>query len=376
VNRRMNGEGSIHWLESRSAYRAQVTLRDGRRPIRQFPTRSAAAKWVKEQYQRDARGELHRGTKTTLAEWMDVWLAERVQTRRPATVATDQVHWRNHFDPIRDHPLSKLSTPRIRAWLESLDRSFVTEVRPMGQPHTVRSCFSLLHAALGAAVERGLLEAHPMARLKRPAVPKARPKYLAPDDLRVVLAHLRETGDPRELAVQLMVRLGLRRGEALGLAWGDVDLETGRIMIRLQLQKIPDPKGSGGMVLVRVQPKTDASVRMVRASGSLLDRLRSERARSGGSESSLVVEMNGRPVDPDVLTRWLARETAPLGIRCSPHRLRHTAATLMLNEVGSIATVSNFLGHSDIKMTSVYARVLAETTDAAAEALGAVVDGL
>jgi integrase len=173
-----------------------------------------------------------------------------------------------------------------------------------------------------------------------------------------------------------MVRLGLRRGEALGLTWADVDLDTGRIMIRLQLQKIPDPKGSGAMVLMRVRPKTDASVRMVRASGSLLERLRAERASEGTPSDTTVVQMRGKPVDPDVLTRWLARETAPLGIRCSPHRLRHTAATLMLNEVGSIATVSSFLGHSDLKMTSVYARVLAETTDAAAEALGAVVDGL
>jgi integrase len=58
------------------------------------------------------------------------------------------------------------------------------------------------------------------------------------------------------MAVQLMVRLGLRRGEALGLTWLDVDLETGRVTIARQLQRIPDPKDQSRMVLARVPLKT------------------------------------------------------------------------------------------------------------------------
>jgi len=48
----------------------------------------------------------------------------------------------------------------------------------------------------------------------------------------------------------------------------------------------------------------------------------------------------------------------------------------MLNRVGSITTVSTFLGHTDLKTTSVYAKVLDDTSEAAAAALGDVVDDL
>jgi len=76
------------------------------------------------------------------------------------------------------------------------------------------------------------------------------------------------------------------------------------------------------------------------------------------------------------MTRWLSNRTKEIGIRCSPHRLRHTAATLMLNRVGSITTVSTFLGHTDLKTTSVYARVLDDTSESTSAALGEVVDEL
>ena len=90
----------------------------------------------------------------------------------------------------------------------------------------------------------------------------------------------------------------------------------------------------------------------------------------------MLVTLRGHAVDPQNLTQWLSARAREVGVRCSPHRLRHTAATLMLNEVGSISTVSSFLGHTETRTTSVYARVLDETSEAATEALGNVVDRL
>jgi integrase len=374
--RRSKGEGSIYKMEGRRGVRAQVTLRDGRRLTRQFPTSAAAAKWIRETSGRTSPKGVVDPDALTLAEWMEIYLQERRETRRPATVAVDQVHWRNHFLSIRDVKLHDLDHLAIRSWLDALQRSFVTRKRPLGQPHTVRLCYSILRSAFGAAVERDLIEANPMTRVKRPAVPRAEPKYLEADDLKRLLAYLATTEDPRELAVQLMIRLGLRRGEALGLSWGDVDLHTGRIAVALQLQRVPDPSDPGRRVLARVPLKTSASRRSVRASGTLLERLRREHAAFLPRPEELVVQFFGRPVDPQNLTQWLSLKSKEIGIACSPHRLRHTAATLMLNETGSIATVSSFLGHTELRTTSVYARVLSSTSDDAAAALGEVVDRL
>jgi integrase len=162
----------------------------------------------------------------------------------------------------------------------------------------------------------------------------------------------------------------------IGLTWQDVDLETGRVTIALQLQRIPDPKDVSRMVLARVPLKTAASRRVVRASGTFLERLRTLQRNAGAAPTDFVVTLGIGPVEPTLMTRWLSNRTKEIGIRCSPHRLRHTAATLMLNRVGSITTVSTFLGHSDLKTTSVYARVLDDTSESASAALGDVVDGL
>jgi integrase len=187
---------------------------------------------------------------------------------------------------------------------------------------------------------------------------------------------LAETGDPRVLSVHLMVRLGLRRGEALGLTWGDVDLETGRITVTLQLQRIPDVRVPTRSHLERVPLKTAASRRVVRATGSLLEELRAIHQLERPASGEFLVTLNDHPVDPQNLTQWLSARSREVGVHCSPHRLRHTAATLMLNEVGSISTVSSFLGHTETRTTAVYARVIDETSEQAAEALGNVVDRL
>ena len=374
--RRNKGEGSIYRLEGRRGFRAQVTLKGGKRLTRQFPTSKAASAWIREITLRDERRGPADLADLTLEEWMERFLEERATTKRPSTVAIDLNHWRNHFGPIRSIRLIDLDYLVIRHWLDMLSRGFVTTVRPNGQPHTVRLCYSLLRSALQSAVERDVLESNPMVKVKRPVVPRAAPKFLRADELKVVLDHLAATHDERELAVQLMVRLGLRRGEALGLTWGDVDLDTGRIAITLQLQRVPDEDEPCTIV---ASPRAAQDCGLSSRRSGHRDAPRAAAAHRRGQRpraDELLVTLRGRPVDPQNLTQWLSARSREVGVRCSPHRLRHTAATLMLNEVGSISTVSSFLGHTETRTTSIYARVLDETSEAATEALGSAVDRL
>jgi site-specific recombinase XerD len=83
---------------------------------------------------------------------------------------------------------------------------------------------------------------------------------------------------------------------------------------------------------------------------------------------------DGNPIDPDHFAKWMKQTAAEAGVNVSPHRLRHTAATTMLNKVGSLEEVSSLLGHADIKTTSIYARITPDTRHTAAKALGSVFD--
>lgn len=214
-----------------------------------------------------------------------------------------------------------------------------------------------------------LLAIGPMVQVNRPAVPPASPKHLTLTQLQDVRKAAESSGDPRALAVQLMAQLGLRRNEAIGLIWSDIDLENRTVCVVAQLGRDQELHGTH---LHRRALKTLSSRRTLSISIQFAEQLRLRRDSLGGSDatSAFVVSLDGqRPVDPDALTRWLKSIGDSVGVTVSPHRLRHTAATLRLNEGVPLASVGKVLGHSDIRTTSVYARVLDRSADTALRAL-------
>jgi len=220
----------------------------------------------------------------------------------------------------------------------------------------VRQCFSLASVIFRDAVRHRLLEISPMARVSRPKVPPPSPKFLEEHEVKAVVEACVASGDPRALAVVLMARLGLRRNEALGLIWNDLDLEAGVLNVTMQLGRTTD-----NAQLIRRELKTLTSKRTLRISGQLLDLLRqveSSRALCG-FETDFLITLDGRgPTDPDAMSRWLAGIGKSLNIHVTPHRLRHSAATLMLNHGVPLEAVGRVLGHGDLKTTAVYARVI------------------
>lgn len=374
---RSRGEGSIQELPGRPGYRAQLTLPDGRRPTKQFKTKQQAADWLAEQRALAKAGALVAPTALTLGAWMEEWLATR--HRAPNTLALERSHYRTHFDPIAQVRLDRLSPLVCRRFIEGLDHKLKARRPPLGQPHTLRHCYNLLRTALEAAVEHRLLASNPLAAIPRPKVPKPAPKYLTEDGVGKVLRAADASGDRRSIAVHLMLRLGLRRGEALGLTWSDVDVERRTVTISHQLQREPDPARPGRTNLVRVAPKTATSIRVLSADDSLLALLEAHRGHPFyGSEPDdfIVCAPGGKPFDPDATSSWLRELGSSVDVRVTPHRLRHTAATMMLNHDVAITTVGSVLGHSDIRTTAIYARVLDDTRSSALRTLGEVVDDL
>jgi integrase len=374
---RSRGEGSIQEIEGRLGYRAQLTLPDGRRPTKQFRTKKQAADWLADQRALAEAGALVAPTTLTLGAWMEEWLANR--HRSVNTLALERSHLRTHFGPIATVRLDRLSPLVCRRFLEGLDHRFKQRRPPLGQPHTLRHCYNLLRTALEGAVEHRLLSSNPCASIPRPKVPKPEPKYLTEEEAGKVLRAADASCDPRALAVHLMLRLGLRRGEALGLIWTDVDFERGTISITHQLQREPDPTTPGRTILVRVAPKTATSLRVLSADPSLLALLATYSHglfEPAAPEGFIVCNPHGKPFDPDASSSWLRELGKSVGVRVTPHRLRHTAATMMLNHDVAITTVGSVLGHSDIRTTSVYARVLDDTRAGALRTLGEAVDEL
>ena len=315
----------------------------------------------------------------SVGAWFAIWFESRSFKVAPSTLASNQSLYRLYFADLAEVALSELTAGRIKDFLAKVEHRCHEQQPGVGQPHTVRHCHALLAAALRDAVDHEVIVASPMARVPRPKTPAARPKHLAPDELGRLLSAVHASGDGRAMAVELMARLGLRRNEALGLTWGDVDFDRRQLHIRFQIGRVPDPSRPGSTMLVRRELKTMGSRRTLRLAGDLEAMLAAHRRAAIESRhcEDLVISLSeGRPVDPDAFTRWLTRVGTSIGVSVSPHRLRHSAATLMLNRGASIEAVAKVLGHSDVRVTHVYARVLDETSGAAVDLLAGVFDAL
>ena len=129
----------------------------------------------------------------------------------------------------------------------------------------------------------------------------------------------------------------------------------------------------------RVVLKTQGSVRTLIADPSLLAKLEGlrEQAFSAAEPDEFVIaQIDGSPIDPSNYTKWLSKLGRSVGVHVSPHRLRHTAATLMLNQSIPLSAIGAVLGHTDVRTTLIYARVTRDIKTAAISALREFLDAL
>lgn len=153
----------------------------------------------------------------------------------------------------------------------------------------------------------------------------------------------------------LFATTGLRRAEAVGLRWSDVDLGAGRVSIRQTLAYV-------GTRATFSEPKTDSSRRLVELASPTVDVLRAHRTRQaeerlaigpGYSDLDLVfAHVDGRPLNPATVSRSFDALVKDARVpKITLHGLRHTFATLALLDGIPSKVVAEVLGHSSTRVT-------------------------
>lgn len=286
------------------------------------------------------------------------------------------------------HRLEELKPVHLREWLATLRGTTNARGRPYSS-RTVQLAHAILRRALNDALRDELVTRNVALLVKAGRVTSPEVEPLRPDELKLLLAEA--PNDRLHALWLLLISLGLRRGEALGLHWDDIDFEAKTLSVRRSLQrrrtKELTPSGRRRGHLVEVDTKTASSVRTVALPEVLVEALREHRERQDLERADALAWVNPNLVFSTHLGTWFDPQNVYVfwhalcdraGVRrCRPHDLRHTAASVLLMQGADMRTVMEVLGHSRMATTSdLYTHVLAEVKADAAARMDVFLRGL
>ena len=297
------------------------------------------------------QGSLPAIDRVTVAEY----LARHLEGKTHITQKTRSTYQQtiNHLlsTPIKDVKLQSLRPANVRDCYTALFNSGLA-------PRSQRKAATLLCSALAEAVHEEVITRNPALAVK---VKTARVERKAEAWNRVEVSGFLAVAKDDVLypIFYLMLALGLRRGEVLGLSWDDVNFDEGTVRIR---QALTMPGDNDTPVIKAVKtPKSRRTLYLSRDVLSVLsarrDSQKADRVYLGNAwtDSGLVFTTSlGTPLHPRNLTRTfkrLIKEVKPDLKEIRVHDLRHTYASLALQRGTPVEIVSERLGHSSVGFT-------------------------
>ncbi|MBC7341192.1 MAG: site-specific integrase [Clostridia bacterium] len=360
AKRRGNGEGTIY-KRSDGTWAGQVTVgydpETGRPRRKSFygRTRKEVADKMAEVLRSVRTGTYVEPVKTTLAEWLDCWLAGKKGQLKPSTFESYERLIDTHIKPaLGKTPLAKLQAHMLQAFYnEKLERGRADGKGGLST-RMVRYLHTIIREALQQAVKEGLLPRN-VADATSPPVAKSRPiRPLTEEELLIFFEAAKD--DRLFPAYVLAATTGLRRGELLGLCWDSIDLEHGAIVVQRELLALKE-----GLFL-QDTTKSKSGRRTVTLTDDAIRELRKWKARQNQErlmlgpayqDNGLVFcREDGTPLDPSEFTKHFQRLLVKAGLpKVRLHDLRHTHASLLLARGVHPKVVQERLGHSSITLT-------------------------
>ena len=310
--------------------------------------------------------------KYTVGTWMDEWFENYAKVKvRPSSHQTYRGYIDNHIKPnIGKIPLEKLTSLELQKLYKKLLTSgridrVESKRQPKGlSPKTVRNIHQIIASAMKLAKEQRLIVADPTEGCALPKLEHREMKTLPVEQLTSFLREAKDSGVFEMYYVELAT--GLRRGELLGLKWEDIDLEKGDLRVKRQIARI------NGEV-VEAPLKTKNAYRALPLAEDTIQVLKQQRNKTGSSPW-VFPSPTGGPISPDSVLHMLHRVLKRAGLpKVRFHDLRHTFATLALQNGVDIKTVSGMLGHFSAGFTlDTYPHVTSAAQKEAAKTMGKV----
>ena len=250
-----------------------------------------------------------------------------------------------------------------RVTMEQIDKEFcqgyidylLTEYRPMGKPvsrFTAQNYYRVLNGALNAAVRADVIKVNPFTKIgnsDKIRRPESKREYMTIEELRALIATPMKNEAVKQ-AYLFSCFCGLRISDIIGLKWGNVYVDNGQYRLEVVMQKTKEP------IYLPLSPEA----------------LRWMPERGDKTSEDYVFDLPSTTHINILLKPWA--KAAGIDKRFSFHTARHTFATMMLTLGADLYTTSKLLGHTDVKMTQVYAKIINRKKDEAVNLVNGLFD--
>jgi integrase len=331
-----------------------MTIAKAHKAVKKF-----AGEWEKaqkEEYQKKKESEEAEGIHTPFSSFVkETWIPLEVECsdRKPHTIQMYEHFANKACEYFKNKEIREITTIDLQRYIfDLLNNTNDRTGKPLSRK-TIRHHFNTLVLIFKYAYDNEIIQKNPMEKVKAPKLERKKVDALTKEEASKLFFFLNECDLDFQCMMLLMLLLGLRRGEVLGLQINDINYQKQTISISRSVSQMRN----GGLIVDA--PKTENSYRTIPIPQMLFSLLKeyivSRGIWQGNDFIFYGIAGKNSPRDPDALTRRVKRFMKNNGLPdYSPHDLRHSCATLLLQNGADIKSVQEIMGHSDASTTLKY----------------------
>ena len=315
-------------------------------------------------------------TQMRVREWAEIWQRDYLNSVKSSTKEQYGANIRNHIIPsLGAIRLSKLTSPMIQR--------FYNKALGNVSPKTVKNIHGILHKMLAQAVKVRYIPINPCDACEPPIVPRKEINPLTPEQVTMFLREIKGTVNENMLIVDIFT--GMRQSEIIGLTWDCINFEKGTITIYRQYRKERHYKQDS---TYQFSPMKNNKPRTITPANTVIETLKHVKSEQelfaeesgelySNPEGFVFTNHKGKPIPPSTIYGNFKRIAKKIGCPDARyHDLRHTFATLSLQNGDDIKTVSSNLGHATVAFTlDVYGHVSEQMKKDSAERMEKLIKG-
>lgn len=291
------------------------------------------------------------------ADYIRLWLADAKRKVDPVTYQGYEVLTNSQILPYflqSSVKLQDITTDILQTYIDEKQTYGRMDGKGGLSPSSIRRHKNILNQTLNKAVKEKLLLSNPCQFLDLPKTERYQSSYYSAAQLQRLFEAIRD--EPLYPLVRITAMYGLRRSELLGLKWDSIDFDGNRLTIRHTISQVTKP-------VEKDKTKNSSSFR----SFPLVDEAKKiflvAKEREGQNrrlfkkdyrENDYVFKWDdGHLYAPEYVSQKFAKLLKKYGLpHIRFHELRHSCASLLLNEGFTLKDVQEWMGHADIKMTA------------------------